>query len=135
MLITFYELASLEPFLKERNLTLGGVDYEFCLVKGLKYTGFHIEFSSPRRTKIIIMTQLHPDSLIFAHEQFKVLLRRGDGQEELVYAGNNTEEIIGPNTQAAVEKALNDLVAEGQKIIVRADTPDWAHLLELDNQV
>jgi hypothetical protein len=135
MLITFYELANLEPFLERGNLTLGGVDYEFSLVHDPKLTLFNIEFRSPRGAKVIITTQMHAKAKIFISEQFEVSLERGDGQKEAVYRGRNTEEIIGPNTQAAVEKALSDLIAEGQKITIGEDTPDRGHLLDLDSQV
>jgi hypothetical protein len=140
MIITFHELANLDIFFEQTNLTLGGIDYEFSLHKGPKMTLFNISFLSPKGTKITIKTKLYPNESpenngrIFASEQFEVYLRRS-GKDEIVYAGDNTEEIIGPNTQAAVEKALSDLVAEGQKISVQDSATDWEHLLELDNEV
>ena len=131
MLITFHELGNLDPFFGQTKLALGGVEYEFAMQKGAEVTLFNVSFFSPKGTRITIKTKLHASGRIFASEQFEVYLRRAD-KVELVYFGSDTEEIIGPNTQAAVEKALNDLVAEGQKINAQENT---SHLLELDNLV
>jgi hypothetical protein len=131
MISSFYELGNLDPFLEQTNLTLNGADYEFALHKGREMALFNISFLSPKGTKITIKTKLFPEGRIFASEQFEVYLRR-DGKDELVYAGINTEEIIGPNTRAAVEKALQELISEGERI----NSQDlYRHALELDKLV